>query len=78
MSWIFQAKYDQRRAQHKQAILPLSLKESNTDSIDINRVQVHRFDVDITARHSYGNLQSNRFTYNGSIPNYASHTYKDV
>ena len=75
---IFQAKYDQRRAQHKQTILPMIRSEPNFNRINIDRIKVNRPDAEITARHQYSAFQSSRPYYNGFIPNYASQTYKDV
>lgn len=74
-----QAKYDQRRSQHKQTILPMIRSEPNFNNLNVDRIKVNRPDAELTSRHhQYGQFQTTRPYYNGFIPNYASQSYKDV
>ena len=77
-SFIFQAKYDQRRAKTKKPILPTVRSEPNMINADLNRIKLARPDADLTSRHHYANFQLSRPYYNGFIPTYASQSYKDV
>jgi hypothetical protein len=74
---FFQAKYDQRRAQHKQAIIPLVRSEPNLNTLNLGTIQFNHPDAELTSRH-HPTFHTWRPYYNGFIPNYASQTYKNV
>ncbi|CAF2987525.1 unnamed protein product [Rotaria socialis] len=71
------AKYDQRRAQHKQAIIPLVRSQPNFNSINFDHIRMNHPDAELTVRH-HPILNMNGPYYNGFIPNYASQSYKNI
>jgi len=71
------AKYDQRRAQHKQAIIPLVRSESSLNTLNLGTIQFTYPDAELTSRHN-PTFHTSRPSYNGFIPNYASRTYKNI
>jgi solute carrier family 35 protein E1 len=70
---FYQAKYDQRRAQHKKGIIPYVQNEPNFNTLNLGTIQFAHPDAELTSRH-----HPFRPYYNGFIPNYASKTYKNV
>lgn len=72
-----QAKFDQRRAQHKQAIIPLVKSEPNSNTLNLGTIKFTHPDAELTSRH-HPNFHLSRPYYNGFIPNYASKSYKNV
>ncbi|CAF0749761.1 unnamed protein product [Didymodactylos carnosus] len=86
------AKFDQRRAKHKEAILPFVKSEpnltANSDSLQMDAIQqlygrhvVLNPNADLTSRHHQLVSQpmlSTSSNANGFIPQYASQTFKDV
>ncbi|UJR13990.1 hypothetical protein I4U23_000992 [Adineta vaga] len=71
------AKFDQRRAQHKQAIIPLVRSEPALNTLNLGTIQFAHPDSDLISRH-HPSFHTSRPYYNGFIPNYASQTYKNV
>lgn len=71
------AKYDQRRAQHKQAIIPMVRSEPNFNTLNLGTIKFTYPDAELTSRR-HPHLDLSQPYYNGFIPNYASRTYKDV
>ncbi|CAF0999260.1 unnamed protein product [Rotaria sordida] len=71
------AKYDQRRAQHKQAIIPLVRSEPNLHTLNLDAIRLNHPDAELTSRH-HPILHTSGPYYNGFIPNYASQSYKNI
>ncbi|CAF3625559.1 unnamed protein product, partial [Rotaria sp. Silwood1] len=71
------AKYDQRRAQYKQAIIPLVRSEPNLHKLNLDIIRINHPDAELTSRH-HPILHTSGPYYNGFIPNYASQSYKDI
>jgi len=74
---LFQAKYDQRRSQHKQAIIPLVRSEPNLNTLNLGTIQFNHPDAELISRH-HPTFHTSRPYYNGFIPNYASQSYKNI
>ncbi|CAF1162252.1 unnamed protein product [Adineta ricciae] len=71
------AKLDQRRAQQKQAIIPLVRSEPALNTLNLGTIQFAHPDSDLISRH-HPSFHTSRPYYNGFIPNYASQSYKNV
>ena len=69
---FFQAKYDQRRAQQKETILPLVRSEPTVNSLTHEEHQVTHSNGEVTSRH-----HSSSFESRPSI-SYESQTFKNV
>ena len=72
-----QAKYDQRRMQQKQSIIPLSRSEPHLSRLNYDHIKLNHPDADLTSRH-HPTLHMGQPYFNGFIPNYASQTFKNV
>ncbi|CAF4028471.1 unnamed protein product [Adineta steineri] len=71
------AKYDQRRAQQKEHIIPLVRSEPSLNTLNLGTIKFTHPDTDLISRH-HPSYHTSRPFYNGSIPNYASKTYKNI
>jgi hypothetical protein len=76
-TYLFQAKYDQRRSQRKEAIIPLVRSEPVLNTLNLGSIQFNYPDSELISRH-HPTFHTSQPYYNGFIPNYASQTYKNV